>query len=120
LWAGFTPPEGFIGITGGQTVIGLAWCFGVIAASGLLTEAFPVEQSASVQGAGDMCMMAFGAVAGISAGAIVSYRSYLDLNLAAAFLGVVLVVAVLFTVATTDRGGQRGQTVFAVTPAPGH
>ncbi|MBH30146.1 MAG: MFS transporter [Actinobacteria bacterium] len=120
LWAGFTPPEGFIGITGGQTVIGLAWCFGVIAASGLLTEAFPVEQSASVQGAGDMCMMAFGAVAGISAGAIVSYRSYLDLNLAAATLGVVLVVAVLFTVATTDRGGQRGQTVFAVTPVPGH
>ena len=120
LWAGFTPPEGFIGITGGQTVIGLAWCFGIIAASGLLTDAFPVEQSASVQGAGDMCMMAFGAVAGISAGAIVSYRSYLDLNLAAAMLGVVLVLGVLFTVAATARGGQRGQTVFAVTPKPGH
>ena len=41
LWAGYTPPEGFLGITGGQTVIGLAWCFGIIAASGLLTEAFP-------------------------------------------------------------------------------
>jgi MFS family permease len=120
LWAGFTPPEGFIGITGGQTVIGLAWCFGIIAASGLLTDAFPVEQSASVQGAGDMCMMAFGAVAGISAGAIVSYRSYLDLNLAAAMLGVFLVLGVLFTVAATARGGQRGQTVFAVTPKPGH
>jgi len=64
--------------------------------------------------------MAFGAVAGISAGAIVSYRSYLDLNLAAAMLGVVLVLGVLFTVAATARGGQRGQTVFAVTPKPGH
>ena len=120
LWAGFTPPEGFIGITGGQTVIGLAWCFGIIAASGLLTESFPVEQRASVQGAGDMCMMAFGAVAGISAGAIVAYRSYLDLNLAAAILGVVLVVAVLLTVASRGRNGKRGQTIFAVTPVPGY
>ena len=134
LWAGFTPPEGFLGITGGQTVIGLAWCFGIIAASGLLTESFPVEQSASIQGAGDMCMMGFGAVAGISAGAIVSYRSYLDLNLAAAILGVVLVLGVLFTVAgkdqdgeigqtvltDTDRDAERGQTVFAVTPARTH
>ena len=134
LWAGYTPPEGFLGITGGQTVIGLAWCFGIIAASGLLTEAFPVEQSASIQGAGDMCMMAFGAIAGISAGAIVSYRSYLDLNLAAAILGVVLVLGVLVTVVGKDRDGQSeqnalagpeqdnesGQTVFSVTPARNH
>ena len=120
LWAGFTPPEGFIVITGGQTVIGIAWCFGIIAASGLLTEAFPVEQRASVQGAGDMCMMGFGAVAGISAGAIVAYRSYLDLNLAAAILGVVLVIAVLLTIASTARLGERGRTVFTVTPVPGH
>ena len=134
MWAGFTPPEGFLGITGGQTVIGLAWCFGIIAASGLLTEAFPVEQSASIQGAGDRCMMGFGAVAGISAGAIVSYRSYLDLNLAAAVLGVILVLGVLFTVAgkdqdgesgqtvltNTDRDAESGQTVFAVTPARSH
>lgn len=120
LWAGLTPPEGFIGITGGQTVIGLAWCFGIIAASGLLTESFPVEQRASVQGAGDMCMMAFGAVAGISAGAIVAYRSYLDLNLAAAILGAILVVAVLVTVASKGRNGKRGQTIFSVTPVPGY
>jgi len=120
LWAGFTPPEGFIGITGGQTVIGIAWCFGIIAASGLLTEAFPVEQRASVQGAGDMCMMAFGAVAGISAGAIVAYRSYLDLNLAAAILGAALVIAVLLTVISIGRTGKRGQTIFAVTPVPGY
>ena len=101
-------------------MIGIAWCFGIIAASGLLTEAFPVEQRASVQGAGDMCMMGFGAVAGISAGAIVAYRSYLDLNLAAAILGAVLVIAVLLTTASTARRGERGRTVFTVTPVPGH
>ena len=79
-------------------------------------------------------MMAFGAIAGISAGAIVSYRSYLDLNLAAAILGVVLVLGVLVTVVGKDRDGQSeqnalagpeqdnesGQTVFSVTPARNH
>ena len=118
LWAGFTPPEGFVGITGGQTVIGFSWCFGVIAASGLLTEAFPVEQRASVQGAGDMCMMAFGAVAGISAGAIVAYRSYLDLNLAAAILGVILVFAVALSLLTATKDRRRDPFVFAVSPVP--
>ena len=67
-----------------------------------------------------MCMMAFGAVAGISAGAIVAYRSYLDLNLAAAILGAILVVAVLLTVASKGRNGKRGQTIFSVTPVPGY
>ena len=38
----------------------------------------------------------------------------------AAILGVVLVVAVLITlVGPPDRDGQRGPTVFAVTPVPG-
>lgn len=120
LWGGFTPPEGFIGVTGGQTVIGLAWCFGIIAASGLLTEAFPVEQRASVQGAGDLCMAGFGAIAGIAAGAIVAYRSYLDLNLAAASLGLVLVLAVALTASTSERDSQRGRTVFEISPAPGN
>ena len=37
LWAGFTPPGGVIGIPGGQTVIAIAWCLAIIAASGRLT-----------------------------------------------------------------------------------
>lgn len=95
--AATTPATQFFGLTAGQTIVGLAWSFGIIASSGLLTESFPVHQRASVQGAGDLCMAAFGATAGISAGAIVAYRSYRDLNLAAATLGIILVVAVLFT-----------------------
>jgi MFS family permease len=105
VWAGLTPPEGFLGLTGGMTVVGLAWCFGVIAASGLLTEAFPVSQRASIQGAGDLCMAGFGAVAGVSAGGIVAARSDHDHNLGAALLGVVLIVAVISTAAL--RGGGR-------------
>jgi MFS family permease len=87
-----------------MTVVGLAWCFGVIAASGLLTESFPVAQRASVQGAGDLCMAGFGALAGISAGGIVAARSYHDLNMGAAVLGVVLIGAVLYTAAANRRG----------------
>ncbi len=103
LWAGNTPGDGFVGLTGGQTVVGLAWCFGIIASSGLLTESFPVSQRASVQGAGDLCMAAFGAAAGISAGAIVAAGSYRILNTAAAGLGVILVLAVFATVGTKPR-----------------
>ncbi|MDG2111338.1 MAG: MFS transporter [Actinomycetota bacterium] len=118
VWAGTTPGDQFLGLTGGQTVVGLAWCFGVIAASGLLTESFPVSQRASIQGAGDLCMAGFGALAGISAGAIVASRSYRDLNVAAAGLGVLLVVAVFVTLATDRRppGRTRSASVFAVAP----
>jgi MFS family permease len=83
--------------------VGLAWSFGIIASSGLLTDAFPVTQRATIQGAGDLCMATFGALAGISAGAIVAAGSYRTLNLAAASLGVVLVVAVLATATTNWR-----------------
>jgi MFS family permease len=104
IWAGSTPPDQFTGLAAGMTVVGLAWCFGVIAASGLLTESFPVAQRASVQGAGDLCMAGFGALAGISAGGIVAARSYHDLNMGAAVLGVVLIGAVLYTAAANRRG----------------
>ncbi len=90
LWAGFSPDDDFLGLTGALFVIGIAWCFGIISASGLLTESFPVAQRASIQGAGDLCMAGFVAAAGISAGAIVAASSYHDLNLAAAALGAVL------------------------------
>ena len=106
VWAGTTPGDQLVGLTGGQTVVGLAWSFGIIASSGLLTESFPVSQRASVQGAGDLCMAAFGAMAGISAGAIVASSSYRNLNVAAAGLGIILVLAVIITVTTgSDRPG---------------
>lgn len=108
LWAGVTPGDGFIGLTGALTVIGVAWCLGIVAASGLLSESFPVSQRASVQGAGDLCMAAFGALAGLSAGTIVATWSYRALNMCAAALGALLVVAVIATVGTgrsRDRSG---------------
>jgi MFS family permease len=108
-WAGTTPGHEFTGLVGGQTVVGLAWSFGIIAASGLLTESFGVSHRASIQGAGDLCMAAFGASAGIAAGAIVAARSYQDLNVAAAGLGIILVVAVILT-------ARSGRTRLTSTP----
>ena len=96
--SGMTPPEGFFGVTVGQATIGLAWSFGLISASGLLTESFSVEHRASVQGAGDLVMAACGALAGVSAGGIVSLRSYGDLNAGAAGIGVILIVIVIASV----------------------
>jgi MFS family permease len=106
--SGMTPPEGFLGVTVGQATIGLAWSFGLISASGLLTESFSVEHRASVQGAGDLCMAACGALAGVSAGGIVSLRSYGDLNAGAAGIGVILIVIVLASVVV-----RRGQPMVA-------
>lgn len=97
--AGETPGNGFWGLTAALAIIGVAWCFGVIAASGLLSESFPIHQRASIQGAGDLCMAGFGAFAGISAGAIVAASSYRSLTTAAAILGLLLVLAVAATVA---------------------
>jgi MFS family permease len=106
-WAATTPGREFLGLTGGQTIVGLAWSFGIIASSGLLTESFPVAQRASIQGAGDLCMAAFGALAGVSAGAIVAASSYRTLNLAAAGLGVLLMLAVLVTASTRSSRPRR-------------
>ena len=117
LWAGNTPAEQLVGLAGGQTLLGLGWGFGIIAASGLLTESFPVIQRASIQGAGDLCMAGFGALAGISAGAVVASRSYRDLNIGAAGMGVILVLAVIFT-ASTSPSRKRSGSVFTVVPAP--
>ncbi len=97
--SGLTPPEGFYGVTFGQATIGLAWSFGLISASGLLTESFSIEHRASVQGAGDLCMTACGALAGVSAGGIVSARSYADLNAGAAAIGLLLVTIVVLSFA---------------------
>jgi MFS family permease len=94
-WAGISPGDDFVGLTGAMTLTGLGWCFGVIAASGLLTDAFPVHQRASIQGAGDLCMSAFGALSGIVAGSIVAVWSYMTLNIGAAGFGAVLVVVVV-------------------------
>lgn len=105
VWAGLSPGEDFFGLTGGMTLTGIGWCFGVIAASGLLTDSFPVHQRASVQGAGDLCMAAFGALAGIVAGTIVTVWSYHALNLGAAGFGVGLMIFVLASLIGRAAGG---------------
>lgn len=101
--AAYSPDGNLAGITLALFLIGIAWSSGIVAASGLLTESFPIAQRASVQGAGDLCMAGFGASSGLMAGVIVATRSYHDLAMGAALLGVVLVVAVFLTVGIDRR-----------------
>jgi hypothetical protein len=41
VWAGTSPGDDFFGLTAGMTLTGIGWCFGVIAASGLLHRFVP-------------------------------------------------------------------------------
>jgi MFS family permease len=113
IWAGTSPGDDFFGLTAGMTLTGIGWCFGVIAASGLLTDSFPVHQRASVQGAGDLCMAGFGALSGIVAGTIVAVWSYKALNLGAAGFGVGLMIFVLASL--IGRSGRGPAAVESVT-----
>jgi MFS family permease len=114
IWAGLSPGNDFFGLTGGMTLAGISWCFGVIAASGLLTDSFPVQQRASVQGAGDLCMAAFGSLSGIVAGSIVAVWSYKVLNLGAAGFGVGLMVFVLVSLIAQRSAGPVRTVVTAI------
>jgi len=114
IWAGLSPGADFWGLTGGMTLTGIGWCCGVIAASGLLTDSFPVHQRASVQGAGDLCMAGFGAISGIVAGSIVAIWSYKLLNLGAAGFGVGLMVFVLVGQLTLRSSRPASTVVTAI------
>ncbi len=119
VWAGVSPGEDFFGLTGGMTLTGIGWCFGVIAASGLLTDSFPVHQRASVQGAGDLCMAGFGALSGIVAGTIVAVWSYQALNLGAAGFGAGLMIFVLVSLIGRSAKGSSSADTSPVRD-PGH
>jgi MFS family permease len=117
VWAALSPGEDFFGLTGGMTLTGIGWCFGVIAASGLLTDSFPVHQRASVQGAGDLCMAGFGSLAGSVAGTIVAVWSYRALNLGAAGFGVGLMIFVLVSlIGRLARGRSSADTSPVLDP----
>jgi MFS family permease len=96
-WAALTPPEGVIGVFMGNFLIGMGWCFGVIAGSSLLVASFPMEQRVGVQGVGDLAMIGSGAFAGISSGLLYTYLGYSGVNAGNAAFGLVLIAGTAFT-----------------------
>ncbi len=107
LWAAVTPPEGVVGVFMGNFLVGLGWCFGVIAASSLLVAEFPIEQRVGVQGAGDLAMMGSGAAAGVLSGVLYTAFEYSGVNIGNAAFGILLLVATFATAMLVRRSTPR-------------
>lgn len=96
-WAALTPPAGTIGVFMGNFLIGLGWCFGVVAGSSLLVATFPIEQRVGVQGVGDLAMIGSGAFAGISSGLLYTFLGYGGVNTGNAAFGALLILGTAVT-----------------------
>ena len=77
----------------GLFLIGLGWSLGLVAGSSLLTSALPAGERVEVQGAADLVMVAAGATAGLSSGAVVEWAGYQSLSHWSGILALGLVVA---------------------------
>ena len=107
-WAAITPADARLGVYMGNFLIGLGWCFGVIAGSSLIVSLYPIHQRVAVQGVGDFAMIGSGALAGLSSGALYSFFDYRGVNYANAAFGVLLVLGTGATFMSVRR--QSGQS----------
>ncbi|MFN0026686.1 MAG: MFS transporter [Acidimicrobiales bacterium] len=112
-WAAITPPAGLVGVFMGNFLIGLGWCFGVIAASSLLVSEFPIEQRVGVQGVGDLAMIGSGAFAGVFSGLLYTLLGYGGVNAGNAGFGVLLVLGTAATYLIVRRTRQHQPSVLA-------
>ncbi len=111
-WAAVTPPDGRVGVFMGNFLIGLGWCFGVIAASSLLVSEFPIEQRVGVQGVGDLAMIGAGGSPGcfrVAVHAVGLRRG----ELGNAAFGILLVLGTAATYLVVRRTRQSAPTVAA-------
>ncbi len=106
-WAAITPPEGQVGVFMGNFLIGLGWCFGVVAASALLVNEFPIEQRVGVQGVGDLAMIGSGAFAGIASGLLYTFLGYGGVNVGNAGFGALLIAGTALTFVVVRRATQQ-------------
>jgi len=93
VWAAVTPPAGLLGVFMGNFLIGMGWCFGVIAASSLIVGQFSIEHRVSVQGVSDLAMVGSGALAGVSSGLLFELFGYGGVNTGNAIFGAMLILA---------------------------
>jgi MFS family permease len=112
-WAALTPPAGTIGVFMGNFLIGLGWCFGVIAASSLLVSEFPLEHRVGVQGVGDLAMIGSGAFAGVSSGLLYTGLGYAGVNAGNAAFGALLIAGTGLTYLIVRRSRRTEQPVLA-------
>ncbi|RMH74730.1 MAG: MFS transporter [Actinomyces sp.] len=88
--AAHTTGAGRLGPFSGLFLLGLGWSCTLVAGSGLLTVSVPTADRVEAQGAGDLAMTASGALAALTAGAVVETASYHALSTGAALVGLML------------------------------
>lgn len=80
-------------VTIGLLLLGLGWSITTIAGAGHIASNVAAQERLAVQGASDTLMSLAGACGGLVAGLTMSHLGYPGLNLVAAFIAVVLIVA---------------------------
>lgn len=91
--AGQAPAGESAGLTAGLFLLGLGWSCCLIAGSALLVDSVPFDERPGVQGVADLAMNGFAALAGGLAGLVVAVAGYGWLNVGAAALVVLVLVA---------------------------
>ncbi|MDH4144759.1 MAG: MFS transporter [Acidimicrobiia bacterium] len=102
-WAALTPADGRVGVFMGNFLIGLGWCFGVVAASSLIVSEFPIHQRVGVQGVGDLAMIGSGAFAGVFSGVLYTGLGYSGVNTGNAAFGAMLILGTAVTYLLVKR-----------------
>lgn len=74
-------------------LIGIGWCFELVAGSSLLTGSVAAAQRVTAQGVADLAMNALGAAAGIGAGITIALRDFGALGHGAAFAALAVLLA---------------------------
>lgn len=96
-----TRAEDSSGVFAGLFLVGLGWSIGLVAGSALLTASFPIERRVIVQGAADLVMSGAGALAGLSAGVVYQWGSYLALSRSAGVAALSLTAYALWRIIHT-------------------
>jgi MFS family permease len=87
--AALVPPVGSAWFQVGLVLLGTGWSFCLVAGSTLLTDAVPVPERPTVQGASDLLMNLAGGAGGVAAGVVLALAGYRALALGALVLLVV-------------------------------
>ncbi|GAA5126531.1 MFS transporter [Haloechinothrix salitolerans] len=105
-----TAPEGHsVALTVGLFLLGLGWSFSLIGGSALLVDVVPFAERPATQGASDLVMGVFAAVAGAAGGAVVAFWGFAVLNIAAGALSLAVLGAAV--VARVPRSGAASPEV---------
>lgn len=90
------PPESVSMLTFALTLLGLAWNFGLVSGTALITETVPLVTRAKTQGMVDLSIAIAGASGGLSAGVAVGFAGFPAFALGGGVIALGIVPAIIF------------------------